>query len=134
MEEDNEKGEEEEGRRTRGGGLEEEQEEQEEQEEDEEEDGEEYKQLIKDLDQIKRSGGRRARSVPSEKVMPSTMLKPAMATASSRVPPAMTRVGMPLSVPSPSAWRRSMEGTMMAGDTAEKTNLKGAEGRGDGDR
>ena len=63
-------------------------------------------------------------SIPCENVIPSVREKPLIAITFSRLPAAMSRVGMPLFVPRPSSCRDSMPRMTTAGDTAECTNLK----------
>lgn len=61
---------------------------------------------------------------PVAKAMPRQAVKPVMARTSSKLPAAISKVGMPCSTPKPSFWSRSMEGTTTAGDTAPSTKLQ----------
>ena len=71
----------------------------------------------------------RAHRVPVAKAMPKHVVNPVMARISSKLPAAISRVGMPCSRPYPSFCNTSMEGTTTAGDTAPRTKLKqGQEG------
>lgn len=53
------------------------------------------------------------------------VLNPVMATTSSILLAATSKVGMPFSVPYPFSCNNSMEGTTTAGETAPRTKLKG---------
>lgn len=61
--------------------------------------------------------------VPVAKAMPRQVVKPVMASTSSKLPAAINSVGTPCSAPYPSFCSSSMEGTTTAGDTAPRTNL-----------
>lgn len=61
---------------------------------------------------------------PVAKAMPRQAVNPVMARMSSKLPAAISKVGMPCSTPKPSFWSRSMEGTTTAGDTAPSTKLQ----------
>lgn len=62
--------------------------------------------------------------VPEEKAIPKQVLKPVIAKMSSKLPAAISKVGMPLSTPYLPACKTSIDGTTTAGDTAPTTNLK----------
>ena len=54
--------------------------------------------------------------------MPRRMVKQEIASTSSTLAAAITRVGIPLSTPQPCSWRLRRQGTTTAGDTAARTN------------
>lgn len=62
---------------------------------------------------------------PWLKAMACATPKPVIASTSSRLAAAITRVGIPAAMPHPAISRRSMFGTTTAGETAARTKLFG---------
>ena len=57
-------------------------------------------------------------------MIPSIVVKAAIAKTSSTLPAAIHKVGIPFSTPSPCSEAASIPGTTTAGETAESANLK----------
>lgn len=62
--------------------------------------------------------------LPVEKTMLKNVLNPVIAKMSSKLLAAISKVGMPFSIPYPFSCKNSMEGTTTAGETAPSTKLR----------
>lgn len=62
--------------------------------------------------------------LPVEKTMLKHVLNPVIARMSSKLLAAISKVGMPFSIPYPLSCKTSMEGTTTAGETAPTTKLR----------